>query len=313
MALSDEHIEYPSFAEEFNNLTVAIFNLLDRHWPRRYASVDSAHIIFKVRFQVAVNTYHAILALCADKPDIPIRKFLPLATAPLVRSLFEELIALIFLLHDVPTYMKLFARSAYRERADELAHYDQYPQQGQAWDEYISSLEQQMAKDAKFLHLTEQERKNAVNTIPKWLTPKGFLQRLRADFPNSPAIEFIEYIYSWMYRKLSGDTHLSYRGLVDRGAFYAPEEMKAVFPDTYKETLEYRLQEYKMEMLWTTFTLILAITTEIEAHFKFGRNLAALKLWKTFEPVSDIAKDFFQKRYSTFYESDPAKPSKHYA
>jgi hypothetical protein len=298
MRLSDKSIDYRSFDHEFNSLMTAIPNLLYREWSKKYDAVDSARIIFTVRFQVAVTAYHAILSLCSDTPDLPNRKFLSLATGPLVRSLFEELIALIFLLHDVPTYIRLLARSGYREKADEVAHYEKYPQPGQEWDEYIDGIKKQMSVEANHLKLTHNERKNAVNTIPKWHTPKGFLDRLRDDFPTSPAIEFIEYISSWMYRKLSGDTHLTYKGLMDRGVYFAQNEIKAKFPTDYKEILENKLQEYKTEMMWTTFTLMLSMATEIEGHFKYGRNFAALQLWNKFTPASDIAKDFFEKRYS---------------
>jgi hypothetical protein len=117
-------IDFNSFSGDLHNLLVAIPNLIQRNWPRRYWHIDSSRTIFKARFEVAVTTYNAVLSLCSETPDIPVRKFLPLATAPLVRNLFEELITLIFLLNDVPSYLHLLALSGYREKADEIAHYE---------------------------------------------------------------------------------------------------------------------------------------------------------------------------------------------
>ena len=46
-----------------------------------------------------------------------------------------------------------------------------------------------------------------------------------------------------------------------------------------------------------TFTLMLAIVSEIEGHFHFGRNQKARYLWKVFSEHSDITKDFWDTRY----------------
>jgi hypothetical protein len=55
---------------------------------------------------------------------------------------------------------------------------------------------------------------------------------------------------------------------------------------------------YRTKMLWTSITLMLSLASEIEIHFDFGRADVIKHLWRLFEGVSDISKEFYTRRYS---------------
>src|SRR5215208_6444366 len=48
-------------------------------------------------------------------------------------------------------------------------------------------------------------------------------------------------------------------------------------------------------------TLILAMASKIEVHFRYGRNEKACYLWQFFSEHSDITKDFWEMRYAYFF------------
>jgi len=68
-------------------------------------------------------------------------------------------------------------------------------------------------------------------------------------------------------------------------------------PD-WEEKLKAHLENYRHNQIYITITLMLAIASEVEGHFHFGRNQKARYLWKVFSEHSDITKDFWDTRYS---------------
>lgn len=154
-----------------------------------------------------------------------------------------------------------------------------------------------MTVEVTELGLSTHEAADPQNTIPKWPTPGKAIERLRKDFPTSPDFDFLEYVNSWLYRTLSADSHLSLRGLIDRGKYFTPKAVEDKFGPEYKEVLKDHLEDYRTRMLWTAITLITAIASEIQAHFKFDRREALLHLWQLFEGASEISEEFYQFRY----------------
>lgn len=284
--------------ERFEKLLVSIANLLEREWPARYQHVDSARLIFFVRVRIAMNTYSAIMYLCADTPRDPHRrpKFV-LAIPPLVRSLYEELITIIFLLHDIPSYIPYLFRTAYKERWLELDYSLKYHPFDPDWVEYIASLRRQMAVEAVTYKLTPKEIADPENTLGRWPQPPKMLSILKKQHPNSSAINFIEDVNAWMYRKLSGQTHLDMAGLTKRGIHFAKEQAKHQFGDEWEAELEKHLDYYRREQIFMMWTLLLSIASEIEAHFNYDLKDRARFIWQVLIEYSDISKDFYENRY----------------
>jgi len=58
------------------------------------------------------------------------------------------------------------------------------------------------------------------------------------------------------------------------------------------------LEQYRQKQIWLSVILMLAIVSEIEGHFHFGRNQKAREVWGILIKYSDIALDFWETRYS---------------
>ncbi|HEY0377226.1 MAG TPA: hypothetical protein VGC87_09735 [Pyrinomonadaceae bacterium] len=284
--------------EPLERLLASTANNLERVWSAYYRPIQDARVVFYVRVRIAINTYSAIMYLCADTPKDPLRnpKFV-LAIPPLVRTLFEELVTIIFLLHDIPTYIPYLLKTGYTEHWRELDYSLKYHGSDPAWADYIDNLKKQMQQEETTLGLTAAEKAHPDSTIGRWPQPNKIVGKLKRQHSSSPAIPFIEFVNAWMYRRLSGQTHLDLMGIRKRGIHFSEDEAKRAFGDNWEAKLADLLGLYGREQIYTMFTLLLAIASEIEAHFKYDLKERAKFVWQVLSEYSDISKDFYERRY----------------
>lgn len=291
-------LDFGVIKNQLEDLLEASANLLEREWPRRYANVDSGRVIFYTRMRIVINTYTSFMWLVADLPRDSRRKTLVLSTPPLVRTLFEELITLIFFFHDVPALIQSYAMTNYTELDIEIKHAKKYHKNKAEWKSYISNMEANHEQFANTLNLTSDQIKNPIRFIGRWPTPGKMIKVVKEKWKTSPDIDFMEYIHSWIYRTQSGDSHLNYQGVIRRGSFFAGKELiNMLGKEEAKSKVSETFESFKMEMVWTTLTLLLSIVSEIEGHFRFGLSNRAKYLWIIFEQNSDLAKEFYKSRY----------------
>jgi hypothetical protein len=157
----------------------------------------------------------------------------------------------------------------------------------------------QIAREEKELSLSAKEINNPKKEIGYWPTPGQILRKLRDHHPNSTLILFIEYVNSWLYRELSGLTHISSHGLIDNGMYFSTEIAKHLHGDRWEEIINNHLEYYRTKHTYIAITLMLAIVTEIELHFKYGHDKTAKYLWTFFSEHSGIVKEIYDARYAS--------------
>lgn len=157
-----------------------------------------------------------------------------------------------------------------------------------------------MANLAPKLHLTDDASSNP-EKWGKWPTPGKMVGEVIKDFPNSETLNFMEYLVSWLYRPLSNDSHLGLSGLVRRGSYFAGKTLRKEFGDKTDALMNEVYESYRMEMVWTTFTLVLSICSEIENHFEFDRATEIEPLWHILKEHSSLPKEFYDRRYKGLY------------
>jgi hypothetical protein len=293
-------LDYQKYGADLARLFEATANLLERDWPAKYRPIDSARVVFFQSIRIAINTFSTIMFISGDTPKDPLRKpAFALSLAPLTRTLFEQLITFVFMIEDIPTYIPWLFKTGYTEYRIELEHCLQYHGNASEWQPYIKGLRAQIAKVEKEAQLTANEISNPRKYIGRWPTPGGMLHKLKREHTNSRAIPFIEYVNSWLYRELSGQTHLNATGVTMRGSFFDNRIAEYILGEDWEEKLKDLLLNYRAKQIYISVTLMLAIASEIEIHFNFGRNERARYLWGVFSEHSDITKDFWDTRYST--------------
>lgn len=291
-------LDYLVIQRDLEQLFEAIANKLEREWPARYQHVDSARTIFFQNVRIAINTFNTIMWIVAEIPrDSQRRPSYALSVPSLTRSLFEQLIIFLFLLEDIPTYIPWLFKTDYTELRIRLEHYEKYHGSDPFWDEYIDAIKNELTRQEQKLHLTADEIRDPKTYLRRFPTPGGFLRKLRNDHPNSSTVAYIEYIYSWLYRELSGQTHLNIGSMIERGIMFDAEAAKQGLGPGWEEKRRELLEAYRVKQIYIAITFMLAITSEIEAHFGYGRNEKARYLWAYFSEYSDMTKDFWESRY----------------
>jgi hypothetical protein len=291
-------LPYGVIQEQFTTLLTFTVNMLEREWSPRYRNVDSARVLFFQEFRNAINTFHTILYICADTPKDPHRlPIFALSLPPLTRTLFEQLIMFVFLLEDVPAFVPWLFKTGYTEVRIELEHCQKYHGQKANWKKYIAGLKKKVAEMERSYKLTQREISKPKDNIGRGPTPGNLLYVLRNNRQKSKAIPFIEYIQSWLYRELSGQSHLNVLELVNRGVLFSIDDAKVIFGAKWEEKRDAHLQDYRQNQVFIAITMMLAISTEIEAHFHYGKKEDIKFLWTVLNDYSDMTKDLWETRY----------------
>lgn len=292
-------LDYGVIKDKLLYLFEAIANKLEREWDSRYRHVNSADIMFFQIFRNAINTYNTIFFICADIPKDPDRRpIYALSLPPLTRTLFEQLIMFLFLLVDIPNFVPYLFKTGYTELRIELAHCLKYHGTEKNWKPYIKHLKQRIAHHETTYGLSKREIANPIKTIGRGPTPGGLLRLLKDNRPKAKVIPFIEYLNSWLYRELSGQTHLNILELAGKGAFFSVEQSKAMFGHEWETARKEELEQYRQKQIFVAITIMLAMATEIEIHFNYQQREKVMFLWTILREYSDMSKDFWDTRYS---------------
>lgn len=204
-----------------------------------------------------------------------------------------------FLLHDVPNYIPYLFKSGYKERWLELQFQLKYYATDPAWRETIAGLKEQMRREVDVLGLTPQQIADPDNSFRRWPQPPTMLTILRKQHPKSSAIPFIDFLNDWVYRKLSGQTHLDLSSLMRKGIHFSNEQAGLHFGAEWENRLKEQLDRYCQEQMYLMWSILLSIASEIEAHFHYDLKERALDLWQTLNKYSDYSAEFFQRRYGS--------------
>jgi len=108
--------------------------------------------------------------------------------------------------------------------------------------------------------------------------------------PTPPTRDFMKYLNDWFYADLSQQAHLGGTGLMKRAS--------ALIRDRRDPEREKALTKNKYSWLGQSFTLILAISSEMEAYFHFGLRERINYVWSVTSSAIAVAKEMHEKRYA---------------
>ena len=97
------------------------------------------------------------------------------------------------------------------------------------------------------------------------------------------------YLNDWFYRELSSASHLSWPGFAHRAAHL-------LNPDEGQR--QNRLRKYKSDCVMTSLVLVLALLSEIECEFRYGRSERLRYVWKLLAGFSGEADEVYKLRYA---------------
>ncbi len=110
------------------------------------------------------------------------------------------------------------------------------------------------------------------------------------NVPLSPLQEFMKYLNDFFYIDLSQQAKLGGWGIAKRAGFLLDEACP--LPET-----DAQIKKYRYFQIGESVALVLALASEIEAHFNFGLRQDALYVWNLAAPVIVVVNEMYQKRY----------------
>ncbi len=100
----------------------------------------------------------------------------------------------------------------------------------------------------------------------------------------------MKYLDDFFYTDLSQQAKLGAWGIIKRAGFLIDEIHS--MPD-----VEEQLRKYRYAQIGQAVTLVLALASEIEAHFDFGLKEQARYVWSVAAPFIVVANEVYEKRY----------------
>jgi hypothetical protein len=291
MGEQPKSLDYSVIGEPLNNLLKAVGNKLTREWPSKYADVAGGSALFVVHIRVARLTYLSALYLGGDKPPDPFRLPEFCSTLPLLnRSLLDSLLTIMFILEDVPQRVALFYEADWRELRLGLDRLNQEYSHLPEFQSFLNDLTEHCNAGVALLGLTPQQAAQPTK-LRSWPNP-GALPN-HGISPNSPLPAnraFMKFLNDYFYIDLSQQAHLGAFGMAKRGAFV----LDAIHSSTNIALL---LKKYRYAQMGQTVALVLALASEIEAHFGFGLKEQAKYVWGVASPNIFVVEELYRKRY----------------
>lgn len=282
----DKRLEFRVIGEHLSSLSEATINKLEREWPRRFAHIGGAQVLFRLLTVVAVTTYETVKYFCADKPEDALRKISFGSSSPLLlRSLVDEIYIVVFLGEDLERRVPWYYRSGWREISDRDASYrERYGKDG-AWPEWLEEHRRFLGATQRDWGIKEADAKNP-KSIKRWPTPSQMI-KLSELSPGSR--KFFESLEAWFYRELSQQTHLTFPGLSRRGATFLRKK-----GDPLRDS--YWLKQ-RSDSVGYAVVFLLAFLTEINHLFGFDLGQRIAYLWGVLREYSGVAEGLLEERY----------------
>jgi len=272
-------IDFKVIGDPLNNLLTAVGNKLSREWPAKYKNAVGARELFVMYQRAAQMALVSSLYLCGDVPPDPRRKAeFCVSLAPINRALLDILFTVAFILEDVPSRCEWFHEAGWREARLELDRYIVEYRAFPEWQPWLSELTDFVKAGSGLANLTPQQAADP-RALRSWPTP-GAMARygVSPDQPLAPLRAFMKYLDDFFYIDLSQQAHLAAWGMAKRTSFLLDEIRD--MPTTPGQVRKYRYYQ-----IGQAVAFVLALASELEAHFDFGLRQSLLFVWDLARPA----------------------------
>src|SRR6266849_126428 len=289
-------LDFSVIGEPLNNLLIATGNKLSREWPAKYSNVIGARELFVIHLRVAHMTYLSALYIGEDKLQADERRLSEIVVSlPLLnRAILDSLFTLLFTLEDVPDRCAWFRESDWKASRLELDRY--VAEYGDSdlpeWKSYLEDLSKACDMGLALTNLTPAQTANP-KALRSWPNPVAMVKRgVSPNASLSPLQEVRKYLNDFFYTDLSQQAKLGGWGIAKRGTMLL-DEIRV------KPGIEDQIRKFRYAHMGQAVALVLALASEIEAHFKFGLRQDVLYVWNVAAPVIFVVNEMYDKRYKS--------------
>src|SRR5713226_6372720 len=115
----ERRLDFRVVGGDLATLAEATVLKVQREWPRHLAAINGSDAVVLLLTKLAVTTYSTIRYFCAEIPEDQARQMSFASSAPpLLRTLIEEIFAVIFIRQDPPGRVAWYHRAGWREKKE---------------------------------------------------------------------------------------------------------------------------------------------------------------------------------------------------
>lgn len=271
---------------------VAATNLVDRNFPLNKNKIRGWREFLLVNLKTCKTTYSAIKYLAAGSPKDANRSIeFGMAISPLNRLLTDLLFNIVFVRQRPAQNIRWYQQSGWREISELIDRYKTIKNPTQIWEERIKEMEVEKMKIQKHYKIPLKRVKNPA-LIPYWPIPG---QMKNPKYCNTKTSNFIDFLYLWIYRDLSQQSHASGAGVIRRYSALLLEE---------SQNREQALEKINWNNFQLATTILLGICTEVNHIGRYDRGSNLSYLWTILIQYFGSAKDLYEKRYQLFLRAN---------
>ncbi len=270
-----KEIDFSNIQKDFNKSLIDLEENLKNDKSLKFWKRNTNRVVVLNYFQLAKKHLESLMLICEYNTSLTI------TSPPIVRTIYEILLIIIFLFDDLDNRVFSLAKTIHRERKREIECFDKlgYPTNkkeefNKSWEEYLQELYVDLIPD-NFDWTENNER------FPQ---PNQILNSFEKTSPKTHS--FLEFMQKRHYRVFSIDSHIEPWRIA---------KLTRALNGTDEETI----LELKNEQIWFGFLFSLAIATEIEINLKYGQEKNLLNLWIIFSDLCNPAKEIYEQRYKS--------------
>ncbi len=284
--------QYPLVAERMDGLLINIDRDLQRRGnqtlQRGEGNAERCFSLLNVMFRFARNSYDAVRYVAGNTPEDYRRRPNYVLVVPAInRQLLDLLFSLVYMLDDLSARSLQYQRAGWRELDQEYRMFRTRFSKDPEWKQQFKNVKGVLDDMIRRFRITETERKNP-KLIPFWKHPFELKDEATESRP------YLRYLEKWLYGDTSAQAHMSFGGLAMVGCFLVADIVGGQDEEWVKNRI---ILQYHFRHFSRTAIVMLAIATEIDAHFRLGNAAAASYLWNIFAEYSAEAKEMIEHRY----------------
>jgi hypothetical protein len=279
------HFDYQLIARDLEEVHQPI---LDAIGKARGPEKGYPHIL-ALTVAISKGTWESIRFLCFEQPKNGWRREFVYSVPPLARTLLDSLFNIIFMFDNPSVNVHWFLLGGW---ADQNKAYKRFKQRygtecdSKTWlDCFVADIKQ---TEDQLVEITAAERQSPDRPrMDYWPNPGQMGKKHKIQDATRAA--FLEHVSDWFYKHLSGDSHLSLTGLLNRGGYLLPLAAGVDPEELYGLT--------RSNFVLTALTIYVALLSEICKELGLVVELARLReVWKKLVVWPDAA-DLHRVRY----------------
>jgi hypothetical protein len=281
-----EHFSYQSIAADLEGVHQPILDAIGR----ATGPEKGYPLVLALTVVVSRGTWESIRFLCFEQPKNGWRPEFVYSVPPLARTLLDSLFNIIFMFDKPSINVRWFLVGGWVDQNRAYKRFRQRYGSEPDWRPWFDLCAADIKQTEDLLvEITDAERRSPDRPVLGYWPNPGRMGGRESPMQDAARTRFLEYVNDWFYKRLSGDSHLSLTGLLNRGGYRRPLAAGVDPAELHMQT--------KSHFVLTALTIYVALLSEVCKELVLPAELTSLrKVWEKLIVWPD-ARDLFGRRY----------------